>query len=50
MLAGNGRLISVLISSHTQSHYDFFQGSVSRALANTVDRAFHLTGPGFNRR
>src|ERR1051326_467061 len=39
-----------LIAAHIQRHHHLFQRGVTRPLADTVDRAFDLTGAGINRR
>ena len=36
------QLKEILTSSHR--HHNFFQGSIARALAQTINRALHLTG------
>src|SRR5215467_11680745 len=42
--------VGILLGANAKSHYDLFEGSVSGAFPNSVDRALDLAGTGGNGR
>ncbi len=49
MAATDRGFAAIKSPSSFQGHHNFFQGGIARSLADAVDSAFRLAGPGPNR-
>src|SRR5438270_13882324 len=49
LLGAHTGLIGHAVGAHSHRHDDLFQGSISRALADPIDRALHLSGASTKR-